>query len=79
MYKPNPLDVKAGTTVTWTNQDAIEHSVTSGQPPTPDAAFDSEFFTQGQTFSFTFAKPGEYAYFCKRHPSMTGVVRVSAP
>lgn len=77
MFNPEPLEVKAGTTVVWTNEDNIEHSVTSGTPPTPDGSFDSELFTQGKTYAFTFSEPGAYAYFCKRHPSMIGAVNVT--
>jgi plastocyanin len=79
MFKPATLDVKAGTTIVWTNQDAIEHSVTAGTPGMPSSAFDSDFFVQGQSFSFAFTQPGTYDYFCKRHDSMTGKVRVTAP
>ncbi len=76
MFKPKTLSVAPGTTVTWTNGDAIQHSVTNGTPEAPGAAFDSGFFTKGQSFSFTFTEPGEYPYFCARHKSMRGVVTV---
>lgn len=72
-----PIEVRAGTTVTWTNGDDIGHSVTSGAPPTGDGTFDSGLFEKGQTFAFAFTTPGEYAYFCTRHNSMVGVVRVT--
>ncbi|HWP90792.1 MAG TPA: plastocyanin/azurin family copper-binding protein [Thermodesulfobacteriota bacterium] len=75
-YKPKTLQVEVGTTVVWTNGDAIEHSVTNGTPDKPGDAFDSGFFTKGQSYSFTFEKPGEYPYFCKRHNSMTGAIKV---
>lgn len=76
MFSPEPLEIPLGTTVVWTNQDDIEHSVTSGTAPTADMAFDSDFFTKGQTYSFTFSEAGQFAYFCKRHPSMIGMVNV---
>ncbi|HEY1013799.1 MAG TPA: plastocyanin/azurin family copper-binding protein [Herpetosiphonaceae bacterium] len=76
-FKPGRLEVKAGTTVTWTNRDAIEHSVTGGTPPNPAGTFDSGFFTQGESRSFTFDEPGEFAYFCKRHNSMVGTIVVA--
>ena len=76
-YQPNPVEVKVGTTVTWTNQDNIVHSVTNGTPPTPGKAFDSGLFDQGKTFSFTFTQAGEFPYFCTRHNSLTGVVKVT--
>lgn len=75
-YQPNPLTVPVGTTVTWVNEDAIEHSVTSGTPPTPDGSFNSGFFTQGQSWSFTFRQKGDFRYFCMRHNFMTGEIVV---
>jgi plastocyanin len=79
MFKPSPLEIKAGTTLIWTNQDAIDHSVTAGKPGSLSGAFDSDFFEQGQTFEFTFDEPGTYDYFCKRHESMGGTIVVTAP
>ncbi|HYF61862.1 MAG TPA: plastocyanin/azurin family copper-binding protein [Herpetosiphonaceae bacterium] len=75
-FAPARLEVTAGTTVRWTNEDDIEHSVTSGAPPEGDTVFDSGFFTKGQSYSYTFADPGTYAYFCQRHNSMLGTVVV---
>jgi len=77
-FNPKVLEVPAGTTVVWTNGDAIEHSVTNGVPGKPGGAFDSGFFTEGQTWSHTFTEPGEYPYFCRRHESMTGMVKVTS-
>ena len=76
-FMPNALEVKAGTTVIWTNKDNIEHSITNGLPGKLGGKFDSGFFTQGKTFSFTFTEVGEYPYFCMRHNSMQGMVRVT--
>ncbi|MDP9317138.1 MAG: sortase [Chloroflexota bacterium] len=76
-YNPEPLEVAVGTTVVWTNQDDIEHSVTHGTPEAPGDTFDSGLFPKGQMFSFTFTKPGEYLYFCSRHNSMQGRVNVT--
>lgn len=75
-FKPKVLEITSGTTVVWTNRDAIKHSVTSGSPENPGKDFDSGFFTQGESYSFTFTKPGVYTYFCKRHESMRGTVKV---
>lgn len=79
MFKPSPMEVKPGTTLIWTNQDAIDHSVTAGKPGSLSGAFDSDFFGQGRTFEFTFNEPGTYDYFCKRHESMVGTITVAAP
>lgn len=75
-FKPKELVVKPGTTVTWTNGDAIEHSVTAGAPGKPSETFDSGFFAKGGTYTHTFDAPGSFTYFCKRHPNMQAVVKV---
>jgi len=76
-FQPKALEVKAGTTVTWTNGDDIEHSVTAGEPGKESKAFDSGFFKKGGAYSFTFTTPGTYTYFCKRHNSMKATVTVT--
>ena len=63
----------------WTNHDAIIRSVTSGSPDNPTRAFDSGFLDQNQPFAFTFAEPGDYTYFCRRHSFMQGHVLVDNP
>ncbi|HEU4914536.1 MAG TPA: cupredoxin family copper-binding protein [Candidatus Saccharimonadales bacterium] len=70
-YSPGTIIVKEGTTVTWTNQDSVKHTVT-GRNGGPD----SELFGQGETYSYTFSEAGTFEYFCKPHPSMVGKVIV---
>ncbi|MGH9038329.1 MAG: plastocyanin/azurin family copper-binding protein [Acidimicrobiia bacterium] len=77
IFKPSPLEVKAGTQVTWTNEDQILHTVTAGAPGQLTGAFDQEMPGRGAVFNFTFNDPGTYQYFCQRHNSMTGTVTVS--
>ncbi len=77
LFTPEKLSVTAGSTVTWTNSDDIEHTVTSGTPEAPTTEFDSGNKTKGQTFSHTFASPGTFSYFCNNHKSMRGEVTVS--
>jgi plastocyanin len=76
-FKPSPVVVKAGAKVTWTNRDQIEHTVTSGAPATKDGRFDATLDGSGATFSTTFSERGTYPYFCNRHNSMVGEVRVN--
>ena len=81
-YSPNPIQVSVGTTVTWTNNDAQPHTVTSGSNAQPDNKFNSSpnftpLLNPGQTFSFTFTQAGEYPYYCMLHPNMVGTVSVS--
>ena len=76
-FMPAELVVKTGTAVTWTNEDDILHTATSGATPgTPDGTFDGPMDGRGKSFSHTFSQPGRYAYFCNRHNSMTGTVVV---
>jgi plastocyanin len=70
-FAPQTITVAAGATVTWTNGDDLPHTVTA-----VDKTFKSKPLDTGDTVSFTFAKPGEYAYFCSIHPMMTGKVVV---
>jgi plastocyanin len=67
------LTVKPGTTVTWTNGDDIPHTVTSDS-----GVFKSKVLDTGDRFSFTFAKIGQYGYYCSLHPHMTGSIIVKA-
>ena len=71
-FNPPQLTVKAGTTVTWTNDDDIPHTIVS-PPSIRSKALDSD-----DKFSFTFTTPGTYKYFCGLHPHMTGTIVVEA-
>ena len=76
-FMPAELTVKAGTNVTWTNQDEILHTATSGATPgTADGKFDGQMDGRGKSFSHVFDQPGRYPYFCSRHTSMAGTVVV---
>jgi amicyanin len=72
-FNPQSVTVKAGATVTWTNQDDIPHTVTATAKQ-----FKSKTLDTDDTFSFTFATPGTYEYFCSLHPHMTGTIVVEA-
>jgi plastocyanin len=77
-FQPAQLQVVAGTTVTWTNQDSVPHTVTAGTRNSPSGLFDSGNVDPGGTFSFTFTDPGTYDYFCSIHPNMDGTITVTA-
>src|SRR5690349_4567756 len=72
-FKDPVVTVKPGTTVTWTNGDDIPHTVVS-----KDGVFKSKVLDTGDRFSFTFAKAGQFGYFCSIHPHMTGTIVVKA-
>jgi plastocyanin len=75
-FRPGRLDVKAGASVTWVNQDDISHTVTAGVPEAPSGRFDAGLAGKGTSASVTFAEPGTYPYFCRRHQAMRGEIRV---
>jgi plastocyanin len=66
------LTVAAGTTVTWTNNDDVPHTVVSEDKTT----FRSRALDTGEKFSYTFTKPGKYPYFCSVHPKMLAEIVV---
>ncbi len=70
-YQYATMQVRAGTTVTWTNQDNVPHSITF-----KNGMKDSGLFYQGQSFSYTFNTPGTYQYSCTVHPYMVATVTV---
>ena len=71
-FDPVEIDVTAGSTVTWVNEDAAPHTATAD-----DASFDTGRLDQGADGSATFDKPGTYAYQCDFHPAMVGTVTVT--
>lgn len=84
-YDPDPVQVKVGQTVVWTNNDIAFHTVTSGLPGDPDAGtlFDSglegptALTGVGKTFEHTFDTAGEFDYHCTLHPALVGKVVVT--
>jgi len=73
-FTPATLTIKAGTTVTWTNKDAIGHTVNFHA----NGINSPSVLNQGDRFSHAFTTPGTYAYICDIHPFMHGTVVVTA-
>lgn len=70
-FRPQAITVKAGASITWSNDDASPHPVTFR-----DGSAGAKSLSPGQTFTRMFDKPGTYDYFCSFHPYMTGHVIV---
>jgi plastocyanin len=70
-FTPGVITVKVGTEVTWVNHDDIPHTVDSTQGKFKSAALDTD-----NKFQFRFTEPGEYPFYCRMHPKMTGKVVV---
>lgn len=75
-YQPGLIQVKAGTTVTWVNEDEIFHTVTAGEPEKKGGGFNAPLDGKGKSFSFTFSQPGTYTYYCERHEHMRGEIEI---
>ncbi|HEY2706381.1 MAG TPA: cupredoxin family copper-binding protein [Candidatus Dormibacteraeota bacterium] len=71
-FGPATVMVKPGTTVTWTQQDEDQHTVTAD-----DGSFASSPLVTGGTYTHTFTAPGTYHYHCAIHPFMHGTVIVT--
>ncbi|HRH58380.1 MAG TPA: cupredoxin domain-containing protein [Chitinophagales bacterium] len=71
-FSPATINITAGTTITWVNKESTIHTVTSNDA----SLFDSNDLKEGENYISTFMFPGTYAYHCKNHPDMQGVVIV---
>lgn len=72
------ITVKAGTTVTWVNNDFVPHKLVAAPgSDTVVPAFGSQDLSQGQSYSYTFNTAGTFDYICQIHPTMTGRVTVT--
>jgi plastocyanin len=74
-YNPANVQVHAGDTVLFVNDDKIAHTVTDSAS---NPSFDSKDIAAGQSWSYTFTRPGTYSYVCTYHPWMKGQITVVA-
>jgi len=71
MFQPTDLTIRAGSTVTWVNEDEEPHTIVSATGLFRSGALDTH-----ASFSFKFDKPGTYLFACSIHPQMTGKILV---
>lgn len=71
-YHPASVTVTAGTKITFTDEDDVEHTATSNA----EGVFETGTLEQGKSASFTLSKPGTYAYHCAFHAFMHGTITV---
>jgi len=69
-FKPKDITVKVGDTVTWKNEDPVDHNVVANK----GEDFTSDTFGEGGTYEYKFEKAGKVEYECTIHPGMTGTV-----
>jgi len=72
-FTPPELHVKAGTSVTWVNQDDVPHLIVNVQ----NKFKQSSVLDTDQRFTVTLPKAGTYDYFCSLHPKMVGKIVAS--
>jgi plastocyanin len=70
-FVPKEITVAPGTTILWTNHDETPHTIIAS-----DGTFASKAMDTDDRFEYTFAKEGDFSYFCTLHPYMTGIVHV---
>jgi len=73
-FTPHTLTIQRGTTLIWTNHDAVSHTVSAEVKGSKFPA--SPPLSQGQSYSFTFNEPGTFKYHCSIHPEMQAIVIV---
>ena len=69
-YAPDTIEIKAGETIEWKNDDLTPHTVTSQTA----GDFDSGSIEPGASWRHTFDKAGSFPYYCSFHPEMKGTV-----
>jgi len=75
-FMPDTLKARPLADIVWINKDNIRHMVTSGSYGSIEAPLASTFIDPGESYKFSFQKPGKYQYFCQIHPLMRGVIIV---
>jgi plastocyanin len=70
-YTGTSLEIAAGATIEWKNEDQLPHTVTAN-----DGSFESGSIESGRVWRYTFTRPGTYAFHCTLHPFMQGMVVV---
>jgi len=71
-FMPAEITIQKGDTITWVNQDTVQHTITSDQ----DNELDSELLSNEQVYSHTFNQTGTFPYHCTPHPYMKAQVIV---
>jgi plastocyanin len=69
-YAPVNIAARVGDTIEWSNVDLVAHTATAR-----DKSFDLMIFPN-KKLTLTVKKAGEFDYYCKFHPNMTGHISV---
>lgn len=84
-YTPDTVQIVPGTTVVWTNNDSITHTIFSGvstqrndNPFTPDGKIASDKIAPGQSFTVVINDTGIIRFYDPQYTWMNGVI-ISMP
>ncbi|HJS40907.1 MAG TPA: cupredoxin domain-containing protein [Sphingomicrobium sp.] len=69
-FSPVPAAVRPGDTIIWVNKDMFRHSATAR-----NGSFNVDLPPNSRAKTVMRAK-GAFAFYCKYHPAMTGVLKV---
>ena len=78
-FDPSDVTIKAGETVTWTNDEGVAHDVDKTSGPGPQFSSGPEGgMMEGDKFEQSFDQAGTYEYVCRVHaPGMAGTIEVT--
>ena len=76
-YKLANIKIKLGSTVVWTNQDTVDHTIMTGSMDDSQSHSTSDnkselmspVLKNGESYSYIFNEVGNYSYHCSKHPS----------
>ena len=71
-YLPKEAKVNVGDTILFVNDDESAHTITADE-----GSFDSGYMPKDAKWSYTFTKPGTFAYFCTYHKFMRASITVA--
>ena len=67
-----PAGIKAGDTILWVNRDVVRHTATAR-----DGSFDVDL-AAGASGRSVARRAGDFAFYCRFHPGMRGILTVAA-
>lgn len=80
-FQPSDIEITRGTTVVWTNESNLVHTVSGGTPEEPDDSLESGNIEPGETFQFEFTQTGTFPYYSRpfSEEGMSGTIVVVEP
>ena len=73
-FVPSEIKIKAGSKITWVNNDNTIHTITSDSGG--KAELNSKILDKGESYEHVFNVKGVFNYLCSIHPGMKGKVVV---